>query len=153
MYICKECGKPTPRSYSGMCQSCYNYFRKGGTVNELPEHGRITYDVNGKVVCHICGRAYTKLGSHVRESHAMTIDEYKEAFGLCKCTKTTEQSYSSMMRSYSKQYKMDERLIEIGKNTRIKKGDNTFRKNKKVRLQEILDKKARMNKRQNEESK
>ena len=29
--FCKECGQYTERSYSGMCQGCYNYFRKGGT--------------------------------------------------------------------------------------------------------------------------
>ena len=32
-------------------------------------------DATGKVICHICGRAYTRLGSHVKESHDMTIEE------------------------------------------------------------------------------
>lgn len=141
--LCKKCGKHTDRSYAGMCQGCYNYFRKGGEINPLPEHGKIKYDSNGKVICHICGRAYTRLGSHVKESHNMTIDEYKEKFGLCKRTKTTENKYSQIMHDYAKEYKMDERLLIVGQATRIKCGQTDMRKGKKVRLQEILDKKAR----------
>ena len=146
MCICKECGKLTPRSYSGMCQGCYNYFKNGGHIYPLPEHGRIVYGDDGKVICHICGRAYTRLGSHVKESHDMTIDEYKEMFGICRRTKTTESSYSDKMHNYSEKYNMSERLIEVGKSTRIKKGDNTMRKGKEVRLQEKLDKLNRKNK-------
>ena len=138
--FCKECGKFTDRSYAGMCQGCYNYFKNGGTVNPLPEHGRIKYDEDGKVICHICGRAYTRLGSHVRESHDMTIEEYKNEFGLCKRTKTTEGSYSRMMHNYAKENKFDEKLIIIGQATRIKKGQTDMRKGKKVCLQEILEK-------------
>ncbi|MBR5604271.1 MAG: MucR family transcriptional regulator [Bacteroidales bacterium] len=126
-----------------MCQSCYNYFRKGGIVNPLPEHGRIRYDATGKVICHICGRAYTRLGSHVKESHDMTIKEYKEKFGLCKRTKTTERCYSQAMRNYAKNNGMDERLIKVGRNTRIQNGQVDMRKGKKVCLQEILDKRDR----------
>ena len=143
MYICSECGKITPKSYSGMCQGCYRYFHNGGTINQLPERGRIAYDVNGRIVCHICGRAYTRLGSHIKESHGMTIEEYKEEFGLCKRTKTTEKSYSDKMHYNAIVNNMDKQLLEAGKNTRIKSGENYYRKNKKVRLQEILDKRDR----------
>lgn len=140
---CKECGKHTPRSYAGMCQTCYNYFKNGGTVNPIPEKGRIEYDRNGKVICHICGRAYTRLGSHVREFHDMTIEEYKAEFGLCKRTKTTEKSYSIIMHNHAIANKMDEQLLIVGVNTRIKKGENDKRKDKEVCLQERLDKRAR----------
>lgn len=140
---CKKCGKHTDRSYVGMCQGCYNYFRKGGVEHRLPDPGRIEYDENGKVICHICGRAYARLGSHVKESHDMTIETYKKQFGLCKRAKTTEESYSKMMRDYAKENKMDERLIVVGANTRIKKGESDKRKGKQVCLQEILDKRAR----------
>ena len=146
MYTCKECGKLIERSYSGMCQGCYVYFKNGGTKNPLPEHGRIEHDINGKVVCHICGRAYTRLGSHVKESHNMTIDEYKEQFGLCRRTKTTERSYATMMRTYADNNGMKERLCEIGKGTRIKTGDTKLRKGKKIRLQEKLEKRDRKEK-------
>jgi hypothetical protein len=126
-----------------MCQGCYNYFRKGGVEHGLPEPGRIEYDAKGKVICHICGRAYTRLGSHVKESHDMTIDAYKEQFGLCKRARTTEKSYSKMMHKYAKENEMDKMLLEVGINTRIKKGENDKRKGKQVCLQEILDKRAR----------
>jgi hypothetical protein len=144
MLYCKECGKPIESNrMKGMCQTCYNYFRNGGVVNPIPAHGKIEHDKNGKIICHICGRAYTRLGSHVREFHNMTIEEYKEQFGLCKRAKTTEQNYSNKMSAHAKNNNMDKQLIEAGKNTRIKKGDTTKRKNKEVRLQERLDKRNR----------
>lgn len=142
--LCKECGKIIQgKTYSGMCQGCYNYFKKGGTINPLPEHGRIKHDTNGKIICHICGRAYSRLGSHIRESHNMTIKEYKEMYGLCARSRTTANDYSETMRTYAYHYKMDEQLLEVGKDTRFKKGDATARKNKQVRLQEVLDKRDR----------
>lgn len=140
---CRECGKEIARSYSGLCQGCHHYFHNGGTINPIPEKGTISYDVNGKVVCHICGRAYTRLGSHVKESHNMTINEYKEEFGLCKRAKTTESSYSKIMSKHAKINNMDQQLISVGANTRIKKGQTDMRKGKKVCMQEILDKRAR----------
>ena len=144
MSVCKECGRTIEgKTYCGMCQSCYHYFRNGGTVNPIPERGRIEHDVTGKVICHICGRAYTRLGSHVKESHNMTIEEYKEEFGLCKRSKTTESYYSHVMRSHAFNNKMDERLLEAGRNTRIQKGQTDMRKGKKVCLQEILEKRDR----------
>ena len=144
MKVCKECGKIIEdKSYSGMCQGCYNYFRKGGIVHPLPEHGRIKHDATGKVICHICGRAYTRLGSHVKESHSMTIEEYKEEFGLCKRAKTTECCYSQTMRNHAMNNNMNERLLKAGQGTRIKKGQVDMRKGKKVCLQEILEKRDR----------
>lgn len=144
MSVCKECGKIIEgKTYGGMCQGCYHYFRNGGTVNPLPEHGRIKHDATGKVICHICGRAYTRLGSHVKESHGMTIEEYKEEFGLCKRARTTECCYSQVMRVHAKNNNMDEQLLRTGKDTRIKKGQNAMRKGKKVCVQEILDKRDR----------
>ena len=144
MNVCKECGQIIDgKTYGGMCQSCYKYFRNGGIINPLPEHGRIKHDASGKVICHICGRAYTRLGSHVKESHGMTIEEYKEEFGLCKRARTTEDCYSHVMRTHAKNNNMDEQLLRAGRGTRIKKGQNTMRKGKKVCMQEILDKRDR----------
>lgn len=140
---CSHCGKYTPRSYVGMCQSCYNYFRNGGTINPLPPKGRVTHDHRGYVVCHICGMAYKRLGSHAKEAHQMSIAEYKERFGLCANARTTEKNYSQNMHNLAYQYNMPHQLIETGKVTRVQKGDGTLRKGKQVRLQEILDKKNR----------
>ena len=118
--VCPKCGKITQHSYNGLCQGCYKYFKSGGKVYPLPEAGKVEHDESGKVICHICGRSYNRLGSHIRESHSMTIEEYKAEFGLCSRTKTTEKSYSQTMRENAYKYDMDKRLVEAGKSTRIK---------------------------------
>ena len=146
MATCRHCNKETDTLYrlenqvkATACQGCYNYLKNGGTINPLPHAGCIEYDAHGKVVCHICGRAYTRLGSHIKESHHMTIAEYKEIYGLCKRTKTTEKSYSNMMHDYALENNMDLQLKETGGDTRIKKGDTNKRKGKKICLQEYLE--------------
>nr|DAL78890.1 MAG TPA: ROS/MUCR transcriptional regulator protein [Caudoviricetes sp.] len=144
--ICPKCGKITNRSYNGLCQGCYKYFKDGGKIHPLPKAGTVEHDESGKVICHICGRSYNRLGSHVRESHGMTIEEYKAEFGLCRRTKTTEETYSQTMRENAYRNNMDQRLLEAGKSTRIQKGESNKRKNKKVRLQEIIDKRNRRRK-------
>ena len=146
--LCKKCNKDSDERFFhlGMCQSCYEYFRKGGTENPIPEHGIIEHDERGCVVCHICGRAYKKLGGHIRESHGMTISEYKEKFGLCNNARTTERTYSEQMRMLAYKYDMPERLRITGQKTRIKKGETDKRKEKQVRLQECLDRSRRYSK-------
>lgn len=146
MYICSSCGKTC---YSDkilpnrLCEGCYNYFRKGGTISPLPPHGTIAHDHRGYVICHICGRAYVRLGSHVKESHGMSISEYKEKFGLCENSRTTEYSYSQTMSDYAIQNGMDKQLAEVGRDTKIRKGERDKRLGKKIRLQESLDKKKK----------
>lgn len=145
---CKKCeklivGKIYPNE---LCQSCYKYYRTGGVDNPIPPVGKIVHDYRGYVVCHICGMAYKRLGSHVKESHQMNIAEYKEKFGLCNNAKTTENNYSQHMHNLAYKYNMPQRLQITGKSTRIVKGDTTMRKGKPVRLQEILDKRARKSK-------
>lgn len=144
-FVCSSCGKNNEGKVfpKHLCQSCYNYFRHGGTVNELPQPGEIKRDHRGFVVCHICGKAYVRLGSHAKESHGMTIAEYKEEFGLCNNCNTTESGYSSTMKAHAYKNKMPERLTESGKGTRIKAGEKHMRLGKKVRLQEVLEKRAR----------
>ena len=132
--ICGKCGRDADGKYFhlGMCQSCYEYYRKGGTDNLLPEHGKIEYDCRGFVICHICGRAYKRLGSHIKESHGMSIVEYKETFGLCNNARTTEKLYSEQMRISAYKHGMVERLIKSGYNTRIKKGEREKSKTSRV---------------------
>ena len=145
---CPQCGKSIPnRHYGGLCQGCDKYFKNGGKIHDIPAAGTIAYDEQGKVICHICGKSFVRLGSHIKENHEMTIDEYKERFGLCKRTKTTEKSYSDTMSRYAKNNGMDQQILQAGKTTRIQKGQVDKRKGKKVRLQEILDKRKRKRKR------
>lgn len=143
---CTSCNKElTPaNTYSRrLCKACHNYFGKGGTINPLPDPGTIAHDERGYVVCHICGRAYKRLGTHVKQSHDMTIKEYKERFGLCNNAKTTEANYSRMMHDYAYQYNMPEQLRITGTNTRIKPGETHLRLGKPTRLQENLAKMGR----------
>lgn len=143
---CSKCGQPIKRSYTGMCQGCWRYYHEGGIDNPLPQLGKIEHDHRGYVVCHICGRAYKRLGSHIRESHNMTIAEYKEKFGLCNNAKTTEKNYSVHMHELAYKYDMPTRLQITGQATRIKKGQTDKRKGKKSRLQECLDRSERYTK-------
>ena len=145
---CSKCGKSIPdRIYPGeTCQACYLYYHKGGTDNLVPPKGRIAYDYRGYVICHICGRAYKRLGSHIKESHNMTIAEYKEKFELCNNAKTTEANYSEHMHNLAYKYDMPNRLQITGYPTRIKKGQRDMRLGKKARLQECLDKSERYKK-------
>ena len=143
---CSKCGKHTDKSYSGMCQGCYKYYRDGGTENPLPPLGKIAHDCRGYVICHICGRAYKRLGSHIKESHGMTIAEYKAKFELCNRAKTTEANYSEHMHNLAYKYEMPKRLQVAGYATRVKKGENDKRLGKKVRLQECINKSERYKK-------
>lgn len=126
-----------------MCQSCYKYYLDGGTDNPIPPVGKILHDCRGYVICHICGRSYKRLGSHVRKSHGMTIEEYKRVFGLCNNAKTTESVYSTHMRTLAYKNNMPEMLREAGKKIRIKVGENNLRLGKKSRMQECLDRSER----------
>lgn len=145
-YICSFCGKPQSQNRvypNGLCQGCYKYFHSGGTINPLPNPGEIAHDDRGFVVCHICGKAYKRLGSHIKESHSMSIAEYKEKFGLCARSRTTELSYSETMRQYAFANDMPKQLRIAGVNTRVKTGETRLRKGKRTRLQETLDKRKR----------
>ena len=142
---CFKCGKKIGyRVYPNeLCQGCYNYFKNGGTENPTPPPGRIELDERGYVICHICGRAYERLGSHVRESHNMTVKDYKEKFGLCNSAKLTGQQYHDHMRKVAYENGMVERLLASGVNTRFAKGESRTRN---IRLQEKINFAERMKK-------
>lgn len=130
MNKCKFCDKElqTPL-YSGYCQQCYNYFIvKGYKLFSTPGFGNIKYveDKNSKqyghVVCHICGKAFTKLQQHVYYAHHLTKSEYCERFGIDKKCRLTSGEYNEKMRTYSYKYNMDEQVKRVGHNTRFQKG-------------------------------
>ena len=143
---CKDCGQDISHCnrYGGLCQSCWRYYRDGGKAHPLPPQGVIQKDDRGYVICHICGKAYKRLGSHIKEKHHSSIDAYKKEFGLCNNAKTTEINYSKHMSELAYKYDMDKQLIEAGKGTRITKGQKHMRLGKAVRLQERIDKHNRM---------
>lgn len=141
--LCKCCGDIIENRHSDLCQSCYVYFKEGGVIHPLPKEGNVEKDERGYVICHICGKAYKKLGSHVANKHNMTTDIYREKFGLCSRTKITETNYSQKMSAFAYKNNMPEQLKAIGLNTRIKFGEKDKRKGKKIRLQERIHKQQR----------
>ncbi|WP_061294140.1 MucR family transcriptional regulator [Herbidospora cretacea] len=64
-------------------------------------HGRIGElacdEVTGEVQCHLCGRSFRALGSHIRV-HDLTADAYREAFGLFATKALTSQELSETRR-------------------------------------------------------
>lgn len=54
-----------------------------GTGLHAP-HGRLVIESGtGRVCCHLCGRWYVSLGSHVR-THGHSADSYRDTLGLCR---------------------------------------------------------------------
>ena len=47
-----------------------------------PNYGKVVKTADGRLVCHICGRPFRKLGAHVVQKHGITAWEYKVMFGL-----------------------------------------------------------------------
>lgn len=43
---------------------------------------RAYMDDGDRIQCLLCGRRYKALGHHLRQSHDMTADDYKEAYGI-----------------------------------------------------------------------
>lgn len=128
---CKSCGK-TSKSYAGYCQQCYNYFivKNFKTYKDKTRYGEIAYvdDKNSKQhsmpICHICGKAYTKLQQHIYYAHNMSKKEYCDKFGLDHNVLLTSNDYHQKMSELAYKYDMDEQLRKAGKNTRFKKGHN-----------------------------
>ena len=50
-------------------------------------YGVLGRDVDGRVVCHECGRACEQLATHLRYSHGVSAVEYRAAHGLSTGTK------------------------------------------------------------------
>lgn len=90
-----------------------------------PYYGRIAKSPDGRLICHICGQPFVKLGSHVVQKHGMTSRQYKQMFGLevGKGLITTEHKQhlrDCVMRNYDKV--VAENLIEYGGSTRFTPG-------------------------------
>ena len=87
---CKFCSKEqkTPLS-RGYCVSCYQYFiLHEYNIFDRPSYGEIKLvtDKNcnqyGMCICHICGKAFTKLQQHIYYQHNMYKNEYCDMFGI-----------------------------------------------------------------------
>ena len=122
MPTCELCGRPF-KSKGFYCCSCYQYLRvhPEGLYPE-PELGEVLYAPNGDPVCHICRKAYRKLGNHIRFAHGLSQEEYRELFKLYHSTRLSNKDYVETMREYVDKYYdvvVEENLISGGKKTRV----------------------------------
>lgn len=112
-----------------MCQPCYRYFIQNRCkLFVKPQYGQILTVQDdkdpqyGQLICHECGKAFTKLQQHIYYAHNMSRQEYCNKWGLDKGIQLTTNDYHNKMVNYANQYNMGERLKCTGKNTRFKKG-------------------------------
>ena len=132
--ICKSCGRETTARYNDYCQQCYMYFKRNKyKVYDLPEFGTVGYvkdkadNQYGMIICHICGKAYTKLQQHIYYAHHIYKKDYCVQFGLDNKVQLTTKEYHKKMSDYAYKYNMPEQLKRTGVNTRFKKGhDNRY---------------------------
>ncbi|MFI5934190.1 hypothetical protein [Actinoplanes sp. NPDC051494] len=69
-------------------------------------------DATGRLCCHLCGRWFTSLGSHVRV-HGHTAQTYRAAMGLCVREPLTAATLSTAIRQrQAGRYHRDEQLRE-----------------------------------------
>ncbi|MGH3912212.1 MAG: MucR family transcriptional regulator, partial [Pseudonocardiaceae bacterium] len=73
---------PVSRSRSANSHAHLWSLPDGTGLHAPPGELRIEPDT-GRVCCHLCGRWYVSLGSHIR-AHGHTADSYREALGLCR---------------------------------------------------------------------
>lgn len=97
MRVCQVCGGEKKRLRESkefgktICDNCYNTL-KYHPFEYIPPEGEIHYDKKGRVICHICGRPYDVLSNHIVGKHNITVDKYKEKFGLNRTAKLTSKS-------------------------------------------------------------
>lgn len=136
MKECKFCHKPVKRPSKGYCVSCYQYFILHNFIAWVPSnYGELNrVDIKedkqyGWPICHVCGKAFTKLQQHIWYSHNLTKNDYCDLFGLDRSINMTSEEYNKKMSDYAYKYNMDKQLIEKGKETRFKSGhDNTYKR-------------------------
>ena len=90
-----------------------------------PYYGRIAKSTDGRLICHICGQPFVKLGSHVVQKHGMTSRQYKQMFGLevgrgLITNEHKQHLRDCVMRNYDKV--VAENLIEYGDSARFTPG-------------------------------
>lgn len=132
MKKCNICGKTNKKiSYYSelnevLCESCYKMCKKY-PFKYIPPAGEIHYDNDGSILCHVCGRSFKKLSTHISSKHNMTTDEYREKFGLNRNSKLTGKNFIPNIT-------VD--ITTVSKNTRFYEG-HKINSDKTKRLQGI----------------
>lgn len=90
-----------------------------------PHYGEVIYDEAGLPKCHICGKSFKKLMTHVVQKHGILAYDYKYMFGL-NTTKgiiaesTKMKLQTSVLNNFDRVVK--DNLINKGKSTRYTQG-------------------------------
>lgn len=103
-------------------------------TSELPPKGEVWYDDKDKIICHICGKSFNKLSTHIIQAHNITSGKYKEMFELNKTQKLTSKSMEEYFRN-----KPRTDITKHSLETRFKNGHTSCRKGEQARLQTILN--------------
>lgn len=145
MAECKFCKKYVKRPSKGYCISCYQYFILHNYSLWVPsEYGRldrVTIEDSNQYnmpICHICGKAFTKLQQHIWYAHNLSKNEYCDLFGLNRNIVMTTDSYHEKMKHYAYLYDMDIQVISAGKSTRFNKGHKYSNYNRSFQTKQRL---------------
>lgn len=87
--------------------------------------GEIHYNKEGLPLCHICGKPFKKVLSHVWQKHNMSAYDYKKTYGLettksIMCKDSIELARKRNLEHYDKV--VTENLVRKGQSTRFKQG-------------------------------
>lgn len=111
-----------------------------------PPAGELWYDKEGRVICHMCGRAFNKLSAHIVQAHGIGSEEYKEIFGLNRSTKLTSKGMQEYFRN---QERVD--VTTVSSKTQFKAGEPSKRKRGETRLQTYINRPGKYKKREKNE--
>lgn len=87
--------------------------------------------LEGLIKCEICGKYYKFLAPHLRQTHGVGTEEYKEEYGINRSRGLITKEIKEKKRFYVKEVYPDviqNNLIKKGDKTRFKKGDKTLGK-------------------------
>lgn len=105
-------------------QNEYAKYHKEPDVTKHEYYGRVQYTLEGRLVCHICGRDFRKLAAHTVQKHFVDEHEYKVTFGLnTTIGLVTDELREKLSENVNNHPEVILRnLIKKGKKTRYAKG-------------------------------
>lgn len=126
------------KSYKFCSKKCRDKFHNKKNYNS--EKQRFYLDrkrqknTEGLIQCSICGKYYKFLDPHLRQTHKMSVKEYKEEYGINRSRGLITNEIKKIKRDYVKETYpkiIENNLIKKGKKTRFVKGDKTLGKYKR----------------------
>ena len=87
-------GLPAGASKHPPASHAHLWFLADGTGLHAPAGQLVVDEATGRLCCHLCGRWFRSLGSHVR-AHGWSAADYRRAMGLCSTAALTSSEVSS----------------------------------------------------------